>query len=214
LCIELLNRVFRAFYADHRLMGSMLGNLAVYHALTRPGDVIMSAAQPVGGHSSNRIDGPAGLRGLKVVDIPFDETKLEVDLELFTKVARRVRPKLVSLGLSMTLFPYPVQAMRQIVAEWGGQIFFDGAPQAGLIAGGQFQDPLREGAAVLTGSAGKTFSGPQSGIVVWNDPDLTEPLTHAIFLFWPPLIRSTELQLWRFPRPRCLPSVKSTWRKL
>jgi glycine hydroxymethyltransferase len=181
LCIELLKRVFRAAYADHRLMGSMLGNLAVYHALTHPGDVIMSAAQPVGGHSSNRIDGPAGLRGLKVVDIPFDDTELEIDLELFTKVARRVRPKLVSLGLSMTLFPYPVQAMRQVVAEWGGQIFFDGAHQAGLIAGGQFQDPLREGAAVLTGSAGKTFSGPQSGIIVWNDPDLTEPLTHAIF---------------------------------
>ena len=48
-------------------------------------------------------------------------------------------------------------------------------------AGGQLQGPLREGAAVLTGSAGKTFSGPQSGIIVWDDPALTEPITHAIF---------------------------------
>ncbi|MCB0257435.1 MAG: serine hydroxymethyltransferase, partial [Anaerolineae bacterium] len=68
-----------------------------------------------------------------------------------------------------------------IVAEWGGKLFFDGAHQIGLIAGGQFQDPLREGAAVMTGSAGKTFSGPQSGIIVWDDPALTEPITHAIF---------------------------------
>jgi glycine hydroxymethyltransferase len=181
LCIELLKKAFRASYADHRLMGSMLGNLAVYQALTAPGDVIMSAAQPVGGHSSNRIDGPAGLRGLRIVDIPFDSAKLEVDLDLFARVARQVRPKLVTLGLSMTLFPYPVAAMSEIVAEWGGRIFFDGAHQAGLIAGRQFQDPLREGAAVLTGSAGKTFSGPQSGIIVWNDPALTEPITHAIF---------------------------------
>ena len=44
-------------YADHRLMGSMLGNMTVYHALTEPGDVIMSAPQPFGGHSSNRYDG-------------------------------------------------------------------------------------------------------------------------------------------------------------
>jgi glycine hydroxymethyltransferase len=181
LCMELLKRVFRTRYADHRLMGSMLGNLAVYAALTQPGDVIMSVAQPFGGHSSNRPDGPAGVRGLKIVDVPMDPVELEVDLDLFRKMAPLVRPKLVALGLSMTLFPFPVQAMRDVVAEWGGRIFFDGAHQLGLIAGGQFQDPIREGAAVLTGSAGKTFSGPQSGVIVWDDPELTGPITDAIF---------------------------------
>ncbi|MCS6842959.1 MAG: serine hydroxymethyltransferase [Caldilineales bacterium] len=181
LCIELLKRLFRTRYADHRLMGSMLGNLAVYTALTEPGDVIMSVAQPFGGHSSNRPDGPAGVRGLKVVDVPMDPVELTVDLDLFRRMAPLVRPKLVALGLSMTLFPLPVREMAEIVAEWGGRIFFDGAHQLGLIAGGQFQDPIREGAAVLTGSAGKTFSGPQSGVMVWDDPELTQPLAHAIF---------------------------------
>jgi glycine hydroxymethyltransferase len=181
LCVELLKQVFRARYADHRLVASMIGNLAVYTALTEPGEVIMSLAQPFGGHSSNRADGPAGVRGLKIVDIPFDPVELEVDLDLFRKVAPLVRPKVVALGASMTLFPFPIQAMHDIIAEWGGRIFFDGAHQLGLIAGGQFQDPLREGAAVMTGSAGKTFSGPQSGIIIWDDPDLTMPITHAIF---------------------------------
>ena len=181
LCVELLKQAFRARYADHRLVASMIGNMAVYTALTEPGDVIMSLTQPFGGHSSNRPDGPAGVRGLKIVDIPFDPVELEVDLDLFRKVAPLVRPKVVALGASMTLFPFPLQAMYDIVAEWGGRIFFDGAHQLGLVAGGQFQDPLREGAAVMTGSAGKTFSGPQSGIIVWDDPALTEPLTHAIF---------------------------------
>src|SRR5438309_1432012 len=181
LCVELLKQAFRARYADHRLVASMLGNLAVYTALTEPGDVIMSIAQPFGGHSSNRVDGPAGVRGLKIVDIPFDPVELEVDLDLFRKVAPLVRPKLVALGASMTLFPFPLQAMHDVVAEWGGQIFFDGAHQLGLIAGGQFQDPLREGAAIMTGSAGKTFSGPQSGIMIWDDPNLTTPLTHSVF---------------------------------
>jgi len=85
------------------------------------------------------------------------------------------------MGMSMTLFPLPVQEMSKIIAEWGGKFIYDGAHQAGLIAGKQFQDPLNEGAAVLTGSAGKTFSGPQSGMLMWNDPALTEPLTEAIF---------------------------------
>ena len=181
LCVELLKQAFRARYADHRLVASMIGNLTVFTAMAEPGDVIMSIAQPFGGHSSNRIDGPAGVRGLKIVDVPMDPVELVVDLDLFEKMAPLVRPKLVALGASMTLFPFPLREMSEIVAEWGGKIYFDGAHQIGLIAGGQFQDPLREGAAVMTGSAGKTFSGPQSGIIVWDDPSLTAPLTHAIF---------------------------------
>jgi glycine hydroxymethyltransferase len=181
LCVELLKEVFQARYADHRLLSGMLGNMTVYAAMTEPGDVIMSVAQPYGGHSSNRLDGPAGVRGLKIVDVPFDPVELEVDLDLFRQMAPLVQPKLVTLGLSMTLFPFPIAEMNEIVAEWGGRIYFDGAHQLGLIVGGEFQDPLREGAAVITGSAGKTFSGPQSGIIVWDDPQLTEPFTTAIF---------------------------------
>src|SRR6185295_12154961 len=184
LTVELLKKLYAASYADHRLCASMIGNAAVYTALTEPGDIIMSIAQPFGGHSSNRPDGPAGARGLKIVDVPFDANELEVDLDAFRIVARTVRPKLVALGLSMALFPFPLREMKEIVGEWGGRLFFDGAHQLGLVAGGQYQDPLREGADVLTGSAGKTFSGPQSGIMIWNDPGLTEPLTHAVFPVW------------------------------
>src|ERR1700730_5888826 len=169
LCVELLKKAFRARYADHRLVASMIGKLAVFTSVTEPGDDMRRPSQPFGGHSSNRIDGPAGVRGLKIVDIPFDPVELEVDLDLFRKVAPLVRPKVVALGASMTLFPFPLQAMQEAVSEWGGRIFFDGAHQLGLVAGGQFQDPLREGTAVMTGSAGKTFSGPQSGIIVWDD---------------------------------------------
>jgi glycine hydroxymethyltransferase len=181
LCVELLKRLFGAAYAEHRLVASMIANLAVYAALTSPGDTIMSLAQPVGGHSSNRLDGPAGIRGLTIADVPFDATELEVDLDRFAEVGRRERPRLVALGASMTLFPFPVAELAEIAREWEGRIFFDGAHQLGLIAGGQFQDPLGEGAAVLTGSAGKTFSGPQSGVMVWNDPELTERLGAAVF---------------------------------
>src|SRR5947209_15917777 len=181
LCVELLKKAFNARYADHRLVASMLGNLAVYTALTQPGDTIMSAAQPVGGHSSNRVDGPAGVRGLRIVDIPVDPHELEIDLDAFRRLGPQIRPKLVTLGFSMTLFPFPIKEMAQIAAEWDGTIFFDAAHQLGLVAGGQFGDPLREGACVMTGSAGKTFSGPQSGIIVWDDPELTRSITHAIF---------------------------------
>src|SRR5919109_2183544 len=117
LCVELLKTAFRCNYADHRLMGSMLGNMAVYHALTQPGDVIMSAPQPFGGHSSNRQDGPAGMRGLRIYDVPFNMDELDVDLDAFSKAARHYKPKLVVMGMSMTLFPLPVQEMSEVIAE-------------------------------------------------------------------------------------------------
>ena len=50
LCVELLKKYFRCRYADHRMCASMIGNAVVYSALTDPGDVIMTAAQPFGGH--------------------------------------------------------------------------------------------------------------------------------------------------------------------
>jgi glycine hydroxymethyltransferase len=181
LCVELLKKAFRCNYAEHRLTAGMTGNMAVYAAMTEPGDVIMSIAQPVGGHSSNRADGPAGVRGLRIVDVPFDGDELVVDIDAFRTVARHVQPKIVALGLTMALFPQPVAEIAECIGEWGGKVYFDGAHQLGLIAGGQYQDPLNEGAAVMTGSAGKTFSGPQSGIMVWDDPELTVALTDAVF---------------------------------
>ncbi len=181
LCVELLKKVFRCNYADHRLMGSMIGNMAIYHALVQPGDRVMTAAQPFGGHSSNRHDGPAGTRGVEIYDVPFDPETLDVDLDKFEEEAQRIQPKLVVMGMSMTLFPLPVREMSAIIKKWGGIFVFDGAHQAGLIAGRQFQDPLAEGADILTGSAGKTFSGPQSGMMMWNNEQFTEPLTTAIF---------------------------------
>ena len=121
------------------------------------------------------------MRGLKILDVPFDPVELDVDLDGFASVARQAKPVLVVMGMSMTLFPLPVAEMSQIISEWGGKFIYDGAHQAGLIAGGQFQDPLNEGAVVLTGSAGKTFSGPQSGMIMWNDPQLTRPIADTIF---------------------------------
>jgi len=51
-------------------------------------------------------------------------------------------------------------------------VIYDAAHVLGLIGGGTFQDPLREGADVMTASTHKTLPGPQGGIVLsTKDPD-------------------------------------------
>ena len=63
LCVELLKRLFGSNYAEHRLVASMIGNLAVYAALTVPGDTVMTIPQPVGGHSPTATTGRPGFAG-------------------------------------------------------------------------------------------------------------------------------------------------------
>jgi glycine hydroxymethyltransferase len=181
LCVELLKSAFGAAYADHRLTGGMAGCMVACTALASVGDTVASLPLPFGGDSSGRADGPPGVRGMDVVDIPCEDDGFSVDLAGFRVVAERHRPALVSINQATTLFPLPVKEMKEIVAPWGGRLYFDGAHQAGLIAGGCYPNPLDDGADVLTGSGGKTFSGPQSGIIAWNDETLAVPITSTIF---------------------------------
>ena len=92
-----------------------------------------------------------------------------------------MRPRLVALGQGATLFPLPVRAMKAILDQVTGLLYFDGAHQAGLIAGGVYPNPLDQGADVFTGSGGKTLSGPQSGMICWNDSALTSGVMKTIF---------------------------------
>lgn len=181
LCIELLKGSLKVRHADHRPMGGMAATLIAYTALAKPGETVMSVPLAAGGDTSNRSNGPPGVRGLRVIDIPFSNTDGAIDLDRFAAVARKERPAVTGLGMTLTLFPLPVAEIKAIVSEWGGLVYFDGAHQLGLISAGLFQDPLGEGADVMTGSSGKTFSGPQGGIICWNDDRYTDAISRTIF---------------------------------
>ena len=75
----------------------------------------------------------------------------------------RTRPKLVALGMSMTLFPLPCREMADIIAPWGGRLFFDGAHQLGLIAGGQFRIPCARAPASSPVRRARPGAVPRAG---------------------------------------------------
>jgi glycine hydroxymethyltransferase len=78
----------------------------------------------------------------------------------------RVKPRLIMLGASEFLFPHPIKEFKEVASEVNAILTYDGAHVLGLIAGDCFQDPLREGVEILTGSTHKTFFGPQGGIII------------------------------------------------
>ncbi|WCP68311.1 serine hydroxymethyltransferase [Vibrio tubiashii] len=183
LSISLLKGLFDCKYADHRPLGGLHANMIVYASLKRylyTSD-LMTLDLVHGGNSSNHILGPPGVLGYSISFIPVDERSLKIDLDRFEDVAKRKKPSLVSLGAGVNLFPFPVTEIKEIVSRWSGKILFDGAHQAGLIAAGMYPNPLTQGADVFTASTGKTFSGPQGGLICWNSGELSDALSTTIF---------------------------------
>ncbi len=72
----------------------------------------------------------------------------------------RARPRLIVVGSSLPLLPYDVSGLKQVGATCGARLVYDAAHVAGIIAGGRFQDPLGDGADILTLSTYKTLNGP------------------------------------------------------
>ncbi|MGC9517727.1 MAG: serine hydroxymethyltransferase [Methanomicrobiales archaeon] len=180
LTIDLSKKIFDAEHANVQPTSGVVANLASFFALSDYNDKIMALEVPVGGHISHANVSAAGIRGLKVITHPFDSDKMNIDADAMKKEIKEKEPKIVLLGGSLFLFPHPVAEAREAADEVGAKVMYDGAHVLGLIAGGFFQDPLKEGADLLVGSTHKTFFGPQGGIILCNN-ELKDKIDEAVF---------------------------------
>ena len=175
LCIDLAKQLFRAEFVDVRPVSGVCANLVIYTAFTNPGDRILTLAIPNGGHiSSGRKDfnGTAGsVHGLEVDYFAFDREQMNIDVDKTRQKVQKMAeegkpPKLAMFGGSLFLFPHPMKELAETFRNIGAKVVYDAAHVAGLIAGGKFQDPLREGADAVCLSTHKTLFGPQGGAVL------------------------------------------------
>lgn len=175
ITMELAKELFRAEFVDVRPVSGVCANLISYTAFTEPGDTIMALSIPNGGHISygrKEIGGTAGsVRGLRVEYLPFNADEMNIDVDETKKKVEQLikegrKPRMVVFGASVFLFPHPVKELSEFLHERDIIVMYDGAHVLGLIAGKNFQDPLREGADIITGSTHKTLPGPQGGIII------------------------------------------------
>jgi len=173
--IRLAKELFNAEFADVRPVSGACANLAVYSALSDPGDTMMALSIPNGGHISagkKEFSGTAGLvHGLDIEYFAFDKENMNIDVDETRKKLKVIQSagkklKIVMFGGSLFLFPHPVRDLVDAIMEVGATPCYDAAHVAGLIAGGRFQDPLGEGVHVMSFSTHKTLFGPQGGTVV------------------------------------------------
>ena len=174
-CMALSKKLFKAEFADVRPISGVVANLVIYSAFTNPGDVMLAPSIPAGGHISHgkkEHSGTAGLvHGLEIEFFPFDPEEMTIDVDKTKSKVNELKkdgklPKMAMFGGSLFLFPHPVKELSEFLKGQGMHINYDAAHVAGLIAGGKFQDPFREGTDSMTMSTHKTLFGPQGGLVL------------------------------------------------
>jgi glycine hydroxymethyltransferase len=165
---QLAKKVFKAEIADLRPLSGHIADLIVLANFTKPSDTLMCLSPEDGGYPGMWIEGLAGLLKLKTVPFPFSRRDRNIAIDKAKKTISRLKPKIVIFGSSLITFPHPVKELAKIASGNDALVGFDGSHVMGLIAGGQFQDPLREGASVLFGSTHKSFFGPQGGMILAN----------------------------------------------
>jgi glycine hydroxymethyltransferase len=181
LLVEMGKRLFDVPYVEYRPASGAQANGLFFLGAMKPGDPVMALSARNGGHYTYQQVSYPGAYGLDITEVPCDgEDYPTVNLERLADELQRVKPKWLTVGGATMLFPYQIREIAEMVHGVGGRLHYDGAHILGLAASGVFQDPLHEGASVMTGSTQKTLSGPLGGLVLMHDEDVAESLNSRI----------------------------------
>jgi len=181
ICAELCAEVFQAKFAEIRVASGALSNMYAFMAICQAGDTIIVPPASIGGHVTHHDAGCAGLYGVNIIEAPINADGFTVDIDALHTLVQKTKPKLITIGGSLNLFPHPVKEIRTIADEVGAKVLFDAAHQCGIIAGGAWPNPLTEGAHIMTMSTYKSLGGPAGGLIVTNEADLAERLDAIAF---------------------------------
>jgi len=177
---ERICSLFGATWAEPRLPSCTIANLAVFHAFSRPGDLLLAPAAAHGGHLSQRRGGTPELAGLRVADLPFDTRACRLDAQAAAEQVRTLRPALVMLGRSVIITPDDIEPVVTAAREVGAKTIFDASHVSGLIAGGTFPNPLELGVDILTSSTYKTLPGRPHSLIAGRHAEDGERLARFI----------------------------------
>ena len=170
------------FKSNYCIVSPLSGHVALMMALfaTAGKNSTIACIDPAGdGYPGLMYDKIPDLFGYTVVNLPYRDHQVVVDEAV--NLISSVKPRVVVLGSSLILYPFPVKEISDVVHGYGGYVIYDGSHVLGLIAGQCFQNPLNEGADILLGSTHKSFFGPQGGIILTNNHELHRALGESVF---------------------------------
>ena len=182
LAIERAKQLFDCDYANVQPHAGAQANAAVYLALTSPGDTVMGMNLAQGGHLTH--GNPSNFSGRHYKIVPYGlnpETGL-IDYDEMERIALETRPKMLIGGFSAYSRHKDWARMRAIADKVGAIFWVDMAHVAGLVAAGEYPNPLPH-AHVVTSTTHKTLRGPRGGLILakGQSEDFYKKLNSAVF---------------------------------
>lgn len=146
----------------HAMMSSVL-------CVSKPGDTVMSVFSRQGGHFCTK--GILEMTGRKHLFTEYDFENYTFDVERLVQQFHEANAKVLYLDTSVLIKPHPIRELREKLGK-DAIIIYDASHTIGLIMSGRFQNPLEEGADIISANTHKTLPGPHHGMIAFKDKEL------------------------------------------
>ena len=180
LAVKRACELFSCSWANVQPNSGSQANQAVYSALLNPGDTILGMSLASGGHLTHGAKPNQSGKWFKSVQYGVRKDNGIIDYDEVEKLAKSHKPKLIIAGASAYSRHIDFEKFRQIADEVNSYFLADVAHYAGLIAAGEYPNPIKYAHAVTT-TTHKTLRGPRGGMILSNDIELGKLFDKAIF---------------------------------
>lgn len=180
LAIDYAKKLFNAKFANVQPHSGSQANMAVYHALLKPGDTILGMGMDAGGHLTHGAKVNFSGKEYHSYSYGLNVKTEELDFDQIRETALKVKPKLIVAGASAYSRIIDWQKFREIADEVGAYLMVDMAHIAGLVATGQHPSPIPV-ADVVTTTTHKTLRGPRGGMILSNNLKIGKKINSALF---------------------------------
>ena len=180
LAISRAKKLFGCGYANVQPHSGSQANQAVYLALLKPGDTILSMDLKCGGHLSHGAKPSLIGKWMNVIQYGVNENTGLIDFKRVQELAFYYKPKLIICGGSAYSREIDFKEFRDIADTVGAYLLADISHFSGLVVGGLHLSPVKF-AHIITTTTYKSLRGVRGGVILTNDKKLAEKIDSSIF---------------------------------
>ena len=165
LAIERAKRLFHAEHANVQPHSGSQANMAVYFAMLKPGDKMLTMDLTHGGHLTHGNKANFSGKFFEIVHYGVRKEDERIDYDQLAKMAREHKPRMITVGASAYPRVIDFERMGQIARDAGAWLLADIAHIAGMVAAGLHPSPMAH-ADFVTTTTHKTLRGPRGGLIL------------------------------------------------